>query len=179
MKLLFLFATALFISTIHCIADEHGDVSFDQYLELLANGKVNLAAYTNDSHILSTSERLIIGGHSMLLLMTKTEAAFWRTYYRTNRIDSFREIISTATPAGKAYGLLGLYYANREQYDAAAAPCRNSTNAFERKTGCVIYNNTLGEFTTRLEGNVFEPMIKAAQQSVAGYPPQGVGSPEP
>jgi len=129
------------------------------------------ASNTNDDELVSDSNIMIIGGKGPAQIITHTEAAFWRIYNDTNRSSRFRQILSEASPAGKAYCLFGLYYSDRTQYEQIAISYREINDGFVQQGGCVITSNSMSLFLKLLESGVFDPVIKktnSAQQGRSG-----------
>jgi len=138
-------------------------ITSEDYIERLRQGRVDLAAHTNDVQALSSSKRFTIGGCGPGRYLTRPEAAFWRLYHRTNRVQLLSEVVETASPAGKAYCIFGLYYADEVQYETVARRHRASNDSFFRQSGCLASSNTLSQFIRLLENDVFNPIIEESK----------------
>jgi hypothetical protein len=101
---------------------------------------------------LMAAEAFAIGPVGFAARTSETETAFRALLADAHAVDAFHQLIADAKPEGRAYGLLGLYIKDRNDFEKEAARIRDASpeQRVQVMSGCVIMpegmNELIGKF---------------------------------
>jgi hypothetical protein len=106
--------------------------------------------------MLKTAPRFTIGHVGYAGVTSKTEAAFRSILKEPKPQERLVELLSSATPAGQLYALLGLKLMNDPAFEKNPPRYNSSKESVETMSGCIVQHSTVKSIAWQIRKGQFK-----------------------
>lgn len=101
-----------------------------------------------------------LGGIGVAGTMSAGERALRDVLNQPNAVARLEALLSSASPAGKLYALLGLRLRDRAAYERALAKCRTIDAKVETARGCMLSQESFADLVKEIERGQYDTFLE-------------------
>ena len=100
-----------------------------------------------------------MGGVGVAGTMSAGERALRQVLKEPNAVSQLERMLTSATPAGKLYALLGLRARDRVAYERALKTCRSTDAKVETARGCMLSQESFRDLVKEIERGSYDDFL--------------------
>ena len=109
---------------------------------------------------LDSAGMFALGGIGVAGTMSAGERALRDVLHEPNAVARLEALISSASPAGKLYALLGLRLRDRSAYERALEKCRSIDAKVETARGCMLSQELFRDLVKEIERGQYDTFLE-------------------
>jgi hypothetical protein len=109
---------------------------------------------------LESEGRFALGGVGVAGTMSAGERALRDLLHQPNAVARLEGLISSASPAGKLYALLGLRLRDRGAYERALEKCRTTDAKVATARGCMLSQESFRDLLKEIERGQYDTFLE-------------------
>jgi hypothetical protein len=109
---------------------------------------------------LEKASMFALGGIGVAGTMSSGERALRELLEKPDAVAQLERLLTSATPAGRLYALLGLRVKDRASYDRAVRKLKSSDAKVETARGCMLSREPFGDLVKEIERGSFDSFLE-------------------
>jgi hypothetical protein len=109
---------------------------------------------------LDTAGSFALGGIGVAGSMSAGERDLRDLLAKPDAVTRLEALVTTASPAGKLYALLGLRMRNRSAYERALEKCRTIEAKVETARGCILQRESFRDLVKEIERGQYDTFLE-------------------